>query len=91
MKLEIHPSYGLALRFGITLLTAWLVFLYFCTFHIFPFAAIPAVAYGIITPVIIIRHPQPTWLDLAMVRSGYFFYCAFVILGACIYYAVFHR
>ena len=90
MKLEFHPSYRPALLFGVFLQASWLAFLFFCTYHIFPFALIPAAAYWVITPIIIVRHPQPTGLDLQMVRSGYFFYCVLAVLVAWAY-AAFHR
>jgi hypothetical protein len=85
MRLEFHPSYGPALLVGVFLQVSWLGFLYFCTYHIFPFALIPAAAYCVITPIIIVRHPQPTGVDLQMVRSGYFFYCALALLAASVY------
>lgn len=87
MKLEFHPSYEPALLIGVFLQASWLAFLYFCTYHIFPFALIPAGAYCVITPIIIIRHPRPTGLDLMMVRSGYFFYCVLALIEAWAYIA----
>ncbi len=90
MKFEFHPSYKPALIFGVCIQVSWLALLYFFTYHIFPFALIPAVAYWLITPVIIFRHPQPTRLDLQLVRSGYFFYCVLAILVALAYLAL-HR
>ena len=90
MKPEVHPSYGPALATGVLLQGVWLAFLFFCTYHIFPFALVPAAAYCVITPIIIMRHPQPSRLDLQMVRSGYFFYCGLALLLAWAYAAV-HR
>jgi len=90
MKFEFHPSYEPALLFGISLQAAWLGLLWFCTYHIFPFTLIPTAAYCIITPIIIVRHPKPTVLDLQLVRTGYFFYCALGLLVVCAY-AVFFR
>ena len=89
MKLELHPSYKPALLLGISLQASLLAFFFFCTYHIFPFALIPAAAYCVITPIIVFRHPQPTGLDIQMVRSGYFFYCLLAVLLALAYGSLF--
>ena len=89
MKLELNPSYKPALLFGVCLQVPWVAFVSFCS-HILPFGLIPAAAYLFITPIIIFRHPQPTTLDLMLVRSGYFFYWALLFLVALAFAAI-HR
>lgn len=83
--MKSKSPYHSALLISLCLQVAFLTFLALCTYHIFPFALIPAVAYWIITPIIIFRHPQPKEFDLVMVRSGYF---AYLVLSFPVAWAV---
>jgi hypothetical protein len=86
---KLHESYKAALPFSICLQVLLLILADLLDSLFFVFALIPAVAYWIITPVVIYRHPAPTQLDLQMVRTGYAFYCLFAfaifILFALVY------
>jgi hypothetical protein len=87
MKFQFHPSYDSALSWAICLQAVWFALLYFGTYDVLPIFLIPAMAYWIITPIVILRHPQPTKLDLQMVRVGYFVYCLLLFLGGGVYAA----
>jgi len=90
MKFQLHSSYDSALSWAVCLQASFLALVYFGTYHLFPFCLIPVIAYWTITPIIILRHPRTTRLDLQMVRSGYFVYCLLAILVGSAY-AAFRR
>lgn len=81
----MHHSYKASLPFAVCLQAILLTFAYTVSPQLFLCALIPAAAYWIITPIIILRHPQPSRLDLQLVRTGYAFYCIFSMFIAIVF------
>jgi hypothetical protein len=77
---KIHSSYLDCLPYSISLQLVFLTIAHFQSDRLFLLALVPAVAYWIITPIIVFRHPVPSRGDLQMVRSGFLFNCVFSVV-----------
>ena len=88
MNLKINPSYKPCLFDAVCLQVGLQVLIYLVERRLFLFALIPVAAYWVITPIVIFRHPQPTMLDLQMVRTGYIFYFLLNIFAGILFTAL---